>query len=31
MTEFSKDPADVYRWRRAMAEAISEAGQNLQD
>ncbi len=31
MTEFSKDPADVYRWRRAMAEAISEAGVDLRD
>lgn len=31
MTEFSTDPADVYRWRRSMAEAISTAGVDLTD
>jgi hypothetical protein len=26
MTEYTRDPADVYRWRRGMAEAIKDAG-----
>jgi hypothetical protein len=26
MTEYTRDPAEVYRWRRGMAEAIKDAG-----
>lgn len=31
MTEFTSDPADVYRWRRGMAEAIRDCGVEVEE